>query len=109
MGQLARCPYCEWPVAVGYMELCTLPLGKGSQWKSRCSHCNCWLEASSSWEALTGISSLVALGILLSLFTPYYPDAPKVLAWICTIPVIAFLYFFSGLVRYVTFLHAKIS
>jgi hypothetical protein len=109
MGQMARCPYCEWPVAVSYMELCTLPTPKPMRWAGRCSHCNCRLEASSSWEALTVISSLVALGILLTLFTPYYPDAPNVLGWICAILIGAFLYFFSGLVRYMTFSHAKIS
>ena len=109
MGQLKRCPYCGMPITVRYPDFCTLPTFKPGRWSGRCSHCNCQLEASNNWEALTGITSLVVFGVVLSLVMPNYPDAPKMLAWICAIPAVGFLYFLNGLIRYLTFSLAKLS
>ena len=110
------CPYCGWLITTQYLDFCTIPGRYAKRWSGRCYRCPCSLEASTRWEVLTTIASLLVTVAICALFVlPWFKgghhpsggfDARVIFA---TAIALAIGYFFTGLVRFMLFPYAKIS
>jgi hypothetical protein len=105
-----RYPYCGSALIVTYNQMCLWYMPSNAwRWRGRCTHCNCDLEASSVWEIVTALVSLLLAVLLCWYIAGMNHDVSRAGYWATIIASLIPYYFLSGVIRYSTFRFSKLA